>query len=1496
MRNFKRTLALVLAVIMVIGTFATVSAASTKWYDEAVEMLDNAGISNIGKDAAAPLTRNEFVMWIAKIESLQLSEDAWNDEIASVVFTDVTEAHHRAAIAYSYKANFIIGNGDGTFAPDKTLSLAEASAVIVRLMRYESKVNGLAGEWDVNYMRVASMYCRAFDQVFYKNSNTYDPDYQLTKGETAYILATILNFINRDEDDLIKTADGIDLGARFENVTPAAKENVYYIANLNRKAAGTQVASVYLYGTSNGTTWPAYTNEFDTASNVTLISADGKNVLTISGAEFVKMIRVSLGLAERNDYMNEEAEINIFETVRVGTMVEFVAEPEVLASGVVTSYKNLKNFKVSANSVVVDTVLQATMVTSTYESLLGYAAASIGTKLDYRPTLPTTYDATKATSWTNIVYDENGAIVSATLNFKGVAYEYGTDIVAYDANWEEMDVATAVNSIINVAQGEMFSVFNDVDGDGLYDTIFVKESYAFAYTAAPNIASVNSTSQDYMTSLSNGAVVGQATPKYNSLGSVIWNQTVGYSNSSYERSSTDPYTLTASATGKLQLVLCAANAHPITKWNASNDTLCYYTVVDLAAFYTGIIEEVDVHAVEGYYTAKVKTTAGNYVTVYIPVEAEEKVELDVTIAGVTAAYTFDCSKWGSFMTDTKNAALNAGIAMPENVVNGNSEEYLAYTAAWMAGKYVEFATTEDNVVFCINGTEATTGTTGFVSAVAATETGDNTYNVTVAVTGASAVANAVATPYYYYLKTLANSANYVASLGTGGIKNGAHCNTGNRDAYLTKIDGEYGVDADGDGVLDRDAEGYLIDMEGKKFIQAQITHEKYSGVASFKTVEVRASASGMFDWANYNVYNSLFKGSIVDPNFVNSDNNGKVNAGTDLVYVTIMKDAGSLNYILYNSYADRYKTDKTSDANQGSGWYTNSTMKTPNGDLKWYYAINKATLALNAEDSWQKVTGEHIIALEKIEGTETIKIHENGVQYKEALYNAAVGYNPYYFRTWNAQAKTYTYELGFGLVEIYTNVVGTADAIIDTESTLMIPLYAGETGETSVQVKATKAEDIAKYEAMGCWVDTNGLVFILLDSQINYKKDAKGNIVYDAVEYDWANAEVEESATDMLFKDIQISENEVQGAYATLTITDKPKTDDGWFPGSYYVVIDGVKYNVTGESKILVITPSSTGFTTSTKTVAELIATGKTKFFVTEWSAAVAAQNVVANFAIVGTDNLAKVTIDNGSSDNEEAKTVLVYLENSAKAVIRQDEFSKEWLVISDKSAVALPTGEEVGAIYRSYPTYAEAVSANLNINLSVAGGAYYLVDEHNEIVSATTVETLRGQITDVKADGTTIATMNGEKGVDISKINTEFFFVNTDGNLVIAGDSTNVTIISEAAYADLFKTKVEAVEKAQAAYDTAKAKYDEGNLSDARLAYYADALAAAEKDLVDAKAASLDKYFNGQFWGFANSPVFKYVTMAQGTFQEGKPTLYFDYIVVDDTLCVFTDSFGFEG
>ena len=151
MKNFKRILALVIAVIMVVGTTAGLSAAGGKWYSKAVAFIENNSIAIIGSHADDKLTRNEFVLWVAKLESHQLSDAAWNDEIAGTSFSDVTEEHHRAAIAYSERRGFIIGNGDGTFSPDKYVTLAEACAVIVRLMGYENKVDDTSDEnWKYN--------------------------------------------------------------------------------------------------------------------------------------------------------------------------------------------------------------------------------------------------------------------------------------------------------------------------------------------------------------------------------------------------------------------------------------------------------------------------------------------------------------------------------------------------------------------------------------------------------------------------------------------------------------------------------------------------------------------------------------------------------------------------------------------------------------------------------------------------------------------------------------------------------------------------------------------------------------------------------------------------------------------------------------------------------------------------------------------------------------------------------------------------------------------------------------------------------------------------------------------------------------------------------------------------------------------------------------------------------------------------------------------------
>ncbi len=1558
MRNFKRTLALVLAVIMVVGTFATVSAASTtaKWYDKAVEMLDNAGISNIGKTAAEPLSRNEFVMWIAKIESLQLEEDAWNDEIASVVFTDVTDAHHKAAIAYSYKANFIIGNGDGTFAPDKQLSLAEASAVIVRLMRYESKVTGLAEEWDMNYMRAAAIYCNAFDQIFYKQTGTFHPDYLLTKGETAYILATILNFVKDGSyNEIIKTADGIDLGARFEGMAPAAKENVYYIASIDRVSAGTANTNT---GVSEkaaskvaGNRVEMYTNVIDVTKNVVLVSADGTKVVNVPGKEFVKALRVSLGMAPTPDTMNEESEINVFEYVNHGTLVNVKLADSVVFVGneaTITNYKELTGFATNSNSVVVDTVLQYGL--SNDERFVGYGAAALGNDgnvTNWKPVMNASYDATMATSWTNITYDATtGAVASATLNFKGVAYEYGSDIVAYDVNWVPMTADVAVKAIINAAQGEMYAVFNDVDADGLYDTIYVKESYAFAYADEANVQPTgpkadNSKSDKYkfdiLTSTSNGVPVANAYLAYNNAGSVIFNRTVGYPNSGGMMSS-DSYNLTAANTGKLQLVLCAANARPV--WSNDNCVPLYYTVVDLASFYTGIIQEVSANYVDGYYTARILCTDDIIRTVYIPVEASDSCELDVTIAGATATYTFDSTGWFTFLKDTQAAAEANGIAKPENQVD---PAYTTWAASWMAGKYVEFSINENNEVICILGTDASTGTTGFVTGVEKTETGDNTYNVTIATT--ASVTYDYTSKYFVGYTNYYNASNpltdaeigshryatsslphaidantsIVADDGKTYYKTNGHfyasTDTLTADTYFVVLDATTGK-------IYKNAAGNYTDKNGNAFIDA-IAATAYKAVSAVKTTEVRAAASGIFDWANYNVYNQLFAGSLIDPN---TTSDAKVDAGKDLIYVTLYKDAGS-NYVLYNKYPSTNVSNTTTKATQ---FQVNGASYTSN---RWYKVTNSVTYTV--EGSWIDVLDGHIIDYKKVQDLGEFE-YANGVKYKSALYDMTVGYGPYYDRTWDAAKKTYTYEIGFTTVKTMTGVIGTEDAIVDTVNSLLIPIYTYTTGSASVHLQLTKAEDIAAYEKNGYFVDEFGFVFKFVDGSmsIQYKKDANGNILYKDVVYDDAKATLVKEETDVLFKNILNDKGEqAVYPYGNLSLTAKTSKDEGYFPGAYYLNLDGVKYNVNANTQFVVVTPSAKGFNIDVKTLAEMA--NEDPFFVTEWNAVIGAGNTIGAIAIVGE----KATVGGNTTTDPDTpvvddKTTLVYLDADAKAFIRHDKYSNAWLVVSDKTAYALPTGEEVGAIYRSYPTYADADNA-IKIDLGIEGGKWYLVDESGKIVSDADIKLLTGTVTDIKADGTTIATMNGVKNQVISTMKTEFFYFDAEGKtLNVAGDNTNVSIISKQAFNDLFKSYRTAVAEADAAlygyvavtsggthkidistgrivpmetgdaaalgvynYDVVKGaqyKYEQGNLSDERYAYYVEKLEDAQKALADAKASNLDKYFNGQFWGFANSPLYKYVAMSHDVFQQDMPTLYFKYVIVDDTLCVFSDKFAF--
>ena len=165
------------------GLFAY--TASGKWYSEAVSWIERNGIDKIGTGAGKEIDRNTFAMWVAKIESTFTDGKLWDDYTDSSVFSDVSaNKHYYAAIAYAKESGFIQGDGDGRFYPDRTVTFAEACALITRAMGYDDYFEAYYGadhtkyatynewysaNWQINYMRVAQLRCGAVDATWVEN-------------------------------------------------------------------------------------------------------------------------------------------------------------------------------------------------------------------------------------------------------------------------------------------------------------------------------------------------------------------------------------------------------------------------------------------------------------------------------------------------------------------------------------------------------------------------------------------------------------------------------------------------------------------------------------------------------------------------------------------------------------------------------------------------------------------------------------------------------------------------------------------------------------------------------------------------------------------------------------------------------------------------------------------------------------------------------------------------------------------------------------------------------------------------------------------------------------------------------------------------------------------------------------------------------------------------------------------------------------------------------
>jgi len=148
MRNFKKFLALVLAMLMVSACAVSVAAfddvADTDDYAEAVELLADLGVisgRNDGTNNFYPndtLTREEAAVIAAKILAGAKAVE-WT--AATTRFTDVVDAWSFAFINYVDEENVMIGNANGEFNPKATLQIDEAIKIALAIADAKAAFN-----------------------------------------------------------------------------------------------------------------------------------------------------------------------------------------------------------------------------------------------------------------------------------------------------------------------------------------------------------------------------------------------------------------------------------------------------------------------------------------------------------------------------------------------------------------------------------------------------------------------------------------------------------------------------------------------------------------------------------------------------------------------------------------------------------------------------------------------------------------------------------------------------------------------------------------------------------------------------------------------------------------------------------------------------------------------------------------------------------------------------------------------------------------------------------------------------------------------------------------------------------------------------------------------------------------------------------------------------------------------------------------------------------
>ena len=201
MKNFKKVLALVLAVATLLSFATIASAITSKDYKdvatiekngqtEAVDVLSHIGVLNgYGDGNFKPdqdITRAEAAKIIAMFDNGATDIDALYT--SANPFTDAKGNWAESYIAYCYKTGIIGGIGNNLYAPASKVTGIQYLKMVLIVLGYDAKEEGLIGaSWAVNTLALAKK-CSLLNNL----GDTFNASANLLRGQAAQIMLNAL--------------------------------------------------------------------------------------------------------------------------------------------------------------------------------------------------------------------------------------------------------------------------------------------------------------------------------------------------------------------------------------------------------------------------------------------------------------------------------------------------------------------------------------------------------------------------------------------------------------------------------------------------------------------------------------------------------------------------------------------------------------------------------------------------------------------------------------------------------------------------------------------------------------------------------------------------------------------------------------------------------------------------------------------------------------------------------------------------------------------------------------------------------------------------------------------------------------------------------------------------------------------------------------------------------------------------------------------------------